>query len=41
MPIYEYRCTDCGQTFERYQSFGDDPITVWPAADGGRSAQRR
>ncbi|WP_419947252.1 FmdB family zinc ribbon protein [Candidatus Poriferisodalis sp.] len=30
MPIYEYRCTDCRQTFERYQSFGDDPITVCP-----------
>lgn len=30
MPIYEYRCTDCGQTFERHQSFRDDPITVCP-----------
>jgi len=30
MPTYEYRCTDCGQTFERYQSFSDDPITVCP-----------
>ncbi len=30
MPIYEYRCTDCGQTFERHQSFSDDPITVCP-----------
>lgn len=35
MPIYEYRCTDCGQTFERQQSFSDDPITVCPLpADG-------
>ena len=33
MPIYEYRCTDCGQTFERYQSFRDDPITVCPLPD--------
>ena len=30
MPTYEYRCTVCGQTFERYQSFSDDPITVCP-----------
>ena len=30
MPTYEYRCTDCGQTFERYQSFSDDPISVCP-----------
>lgn len=35
MPIYEYRCADCGQTFERQQSFSDDPITVCPLpADG-------
>lgn len=30
MPTYEYRCTDCGQSFERFQSFSDDPITVCP-----------
>lgn len=30
MPTYQYRCTDCGQSFERYQSFSDDPITVCP-----------
>lgn len=30
MPIYEYRCTDCGRTFERQQSFRDDPIAVCP-----------
>ncbi len=30
MPTYQYRCTGCGQTFERYQSFSDDPITVCP-----------
>ena len=30
MPTYEYRCTDCGQTFERYQSLSDDPISVCP-----------
>lgn len=30
MPTYQYRCTDCGQSFERHQSFSDDPITVCP-----------
>ena len=35
MPTYQYRCTDCGESFERYQSFTDDPITVCPLpADG-------
>lgn len=42
MPTYEYRCTDCGQTFERYQSFSDDPLTVCPlpaaALPDGRTA---
>ena len=27
MPIYEYRCTSCGQVFEVMQKFSDDPIT--------------
>ena len=30
MPTYQYRCVDCGQSFERYQSFTDDPITICP-----------
>ena len=35
MPTYQYRCTECGESFERYQSFSDDPITVCPLpADG-------
>ena len=40
MPIYEYRCTDCGQTFERQQSFSDDPITVCPLPADGTRAER-
>ena len=27
MPIYEYRCTDCGKTFESLQKFNDEPFT--------------
>ena len=27
MPIYEYRCADCGQTFESIQKFSDEPFT--------------
>lgn len=40
MPTYQYRCTDCGQSFERYQSFSDDPITVCPlpAASSSRDS---
>jgi putative FmdB family regulatory protein len=28
MPIYEYRCHQCGKTFERIQKFSDQPLTV-------------
>ena len=27
MPIYEYRCTDCGKTFESLQKFSDESFT--------------
>ena len=26
MPIYEYRCEDCGATFEAFQKMSDDPL---------------
>ncbi len=26
MPIYEYRCTECGQQFETVQKFSDEPL---------------
>ncbi len=26
MPIYEYKCTDCGKEFEVIQKFSDDPL---------------
>jgi len=34
MPIYEYRCPDCGHEFERIQSFRDDPIKDCPECEG-------
>lgn len=34
MPIYSYRCADCSQPHEAYQSFDDAPLTVCPACGG-------
>jgi len=28
MPRYEYRCQQCGETFEVKQKFADEPLTV-------------
>ena len=30
MPIYAYRCENCGVQFERRQSFEDDPLVTCP-----------
>jgi putative FmdB family regulatory protein len=30
MPIYEYRCLDCGHTFERLQSLQERPVADCP-----------
>ncbi|MCJ7716994.1 MAG: zinc ribbon domain-containing protein [Anaerolineales bacterium] len=30
MPIYTYRCENCGVQFERRQRFDDEPLTVCP-----------
>ncbi len=30
MPIYEYRCPDCGHEFEQLQRMSDDPIKDCP-----------
>src|SRR5262245_20826214 len=27
MPTYEYRCAKCGQHFDVYQSFSEEPLT--------------
>jgi len=38
MPTYEYKCQDCGWTFERFQSMKDRPLEKCPKCDG--SVQR-
>ena len=30
MPIYTYRCENCGVRFDRHQSFSDQPLTRCP-----------
>jgi putative FmdB family regulatory protein len=34
MPTYEYRCKDCGHTFDAYQSFTEDALTECPSCAG-------
>ena len=34
MPRYEYRCRDCGHTFEVVQKMTDEPLTVCPDCGG-------
>ena len=34
MPLYEYRCTQCGHRFEKIQSFNAEPETVCPKCGG-------
>ena len=34
MPLYEYRCTSCGYSFEKIQKFSADPETECPKCHG-------
>jgi putative FmdB family regulatory protein len=34
MPTYEYRCSDCGNTFDIVQRIGDDTLTVCERCGG-------
>jgi len=34
MPIYEYRCNNCGRIIEVMQKFSDKPLTRCPACSG-------
>jgi putative FmdB family regulatory protein len=34
MPTYEYRCQDCGWTFDRFQSMSDRPLKKCPKCNG-------
>ncbi len=33
MPLYEYRCKNCGHEFETQQSMSEDSLTVCPSCD--------
>jgi putative FmdB family regulatory protein len=34
LPLYAYRCTQCGHSFEKIQSFSDEPEQVCPRCGG-------
>ena len=34
MPLYEYRCENCGESFEVMQKFVDEPLTVHEKCGG-------
>ena len=34
MPTYQYACTECGHSFEQFQSFSEDALTVCPVCEG-------
>ena len=34
MPLYEYRCQDCGETIEVIQKFSDSPLSECEACGG-------
>jgi putative FmdB family regulatory protein len=34
MPLYEYRCENCGEVFEVMQKFSDEPLTVHEKCGG-------
>lgn len=34
MPLYPYRCTQCGHSFEKIQSFSEEPETACPKCGG-------
>jgi len=34
VPLYPYRCTQCGHSFEKIQSFSDEPELVCPKCGG-------
>jgi putative FmdB family regulatory protein len=34
MPIYEYKCLDCGSQFEKMQKVSDSPLTVCEKCSG-------
>ncbi|MBI2618532.1 MAG: zinc ribbon domain-containing protein [Ignavibacteriales bacterium] len=39
MPTYEYKCSECGHTFEEFQSISAQPLTQCPSC--GKQTLRR
>jgi putative FmdB family regulatory protein len=35
MPLYEYKCANCGKKFEKIQKFSDEPLTVHEECGSG------
>jgi|RifCSP13_1_1023834.scaffolds.fasta_scaffold37449_2 putative FmdB family regulatory protein len=36
MPVYTYRCENCGHQFDKHQSFAEEPLKVCPACQKHR-----
>lgn len=34
MPTYQYQCRECGHSFDQFQKFSEDPLTVCPSCGG-------
>ena len=34
MPTYDYKCLDCGHTFEELQGINDEPLKICPNCGG-------
>lgn len=34
MPTYDYKCLDCGHSFEEFQKITDQPLTKCPVCGG-------
>ena len=34
MPTYDYRCLECGETFEHFQKISDENLTNCPKCNG-------
>ena len=34
MPLYEYKCQECGLRFERRQHFSEEPVSICPDCGG-------
>ena len=40
MPIYEYRCDNCGHELEAFQKLSEDPLTACPACGEERLVKK-